>query len=75
MLLDSLPLLDEAVLGAGKAALDDVAHDRSAELGAEARSLAKHLAGGKHFDWSGEGSGAVVQVQSLVNVESEVFGD
>lgn len=50
MLLDSPPLLDEAALGAGEATLDDVAHDGSAELGAEAGCLAKHLTGGKHFD-------------------------
>jgi hypothetical protein len=73
VLLDGLPLLDEAVLGAGEAALDDVAHDGSAELGAEAGSLAEHLAGGEHFDWEWRGFADDGEVfQSLVNVESEV---
>jgi hypothetical protein len=47
VVLDGFALLDEGVLGAGEAALDDVAHDRSAEL---ARRLAENLVGGKHFD-------------------------
>jgi hypothetical protein len=47
VVLDGFALLDEGVLGAGEAALDDAAHDRSAELGSR---LTEDLAGGKHFD-------------------------
>lgn len=74
VLLHGLALLDEGVLGAGEAALHHVAHDRSAELGAEARRLAEHLAGGKHFDSGVEMMLRFVGgLQSLVNMESEVF--
>ncbi len=68
MLLDGLPLLDEAVLGAGEAALHHVAHDRSAELGAEARSLADQGVRVALVDISGNMAAPIGRMQQLLAV-------
>lgn len=81
MSLDGLALLDEGVVGAGQAALHDVAHDGSPELGAQAGGgSAEHVAGGEHFDRSRVerllAAGVVVVFLNRWSMwESEVFGE